>query len=129
MFQRTINSLYQTQECTRPKPRRLLNSERDTKEVYFEHVPAPSFPPKEDHKKPAIPVTLSTVETELAPVTESVAVSALTPKTMPIELEDEGVKARDIVTTIVSRVLKKTTSDVDGTKSIKDLAGGMSTVH
>ncbi|GFF60256.1 fatty acid synthase subunit alpha [Aspergillus udagawae] len=130
MFQRTINSLYQTQECTRPKPRRLLNSERDTKEVYFEHVPAPSsFPPKEDHKKPAIPVTLSTVETELAPVSESVAVSVLTPKSMPIELEDEGVKARDIVTTIVSRVLKKTPSDVDGTKSIKDLAGGRSTLE
>jgi fatty acid synthase subunit alpha len=135
MFQRTINSQYQIQECTRPKPRRLLNSETDTKEVYFEHVQdAPDFKQKQDRKEPgaeeaSVPVSVSTGKAEMAPVSVSVPVSVTTAKAVQTELEDEGVKARDIVKMIVSRVLKKASSDVDGTKSIKALAGGRSTIQ
>ncbi|OJJ67870.1 hypothetical protein ASPBRDRAFT_185551 [Aspergillus brasiliensis CBS 101740] len=127
MFQRTINSKYQTQECTRSKPRRLLNSEKDSKEVYFEHSPTASTPkPKEATNNAPSPVS---VETETAPVAPPVTVPAPRPKPATIEIEDEAVKAQHIVTTIVSKALKKTPSDLDWTKSIKALAGGRSTLE
>ncbi|KAL3429415.1 hypothetical protein BDV09DRAFT_200628 [Aspergillus tetrazonus] len=46
-----------------------------------------------------------------------------------VDLNDESVKARDIVTTILSRVLKEAPSNIHGTKSIKALAGGRSTLE
>lgn len=122
MFQRTINSKYQTQECTRSKPRRLLNSEKDSKEVYFEDSPTASIPKPKEATNNA-PSTVS-VETETAPVAPPVTVPAPRPKPATIEIEDEAVKAQHIVTTIVSKALKKTPSDLDWTKSIKALAGG-----
>lgn len=126
MFQRTLNSKYQSQECTRSTPRRLLNSEKDTQEVYFEDRPgAPDVKSKERTKDAANTATIpSPAKTEVAPVAQPENVSAPKPKPTTIEIEDEGVKAQLIVTAIVSRALKKSPSDVDWTKTIKVLAGG-----
>ncbi|OJI84572.1 hypothetical protein ASPTUDRAFT_76110 [Aspergillus tubingensis CBS 134.48] len=131
MFQRTIDSKYQTQECTRPRPRRLLNSEKNTQEVYFEDSPGVvESKPKERTNDAAKPATKSApVKTDVAPVAQPETISAPTPKPTTIEIEDEGVKAQLIVTAIVSRALKKAPSDVDWTKSIKVLAGGRSTLE
>lgn len=126
MFQRTIDSKYQTQECTRSTPRRLLNSEKNTQEVYFEDSPGVvESKPKERTNDAAKPAAKPSVKTDVAPVAQPETISAPTPKPTTIEIEDEGVKAQLIVTAIVSRALKKAPSDVDWTKSIKVLAGGM----
>ncbi|RDW67215.1 Fatty acid synthase subunit alpha [Aspergillus mulundensis] len=134
MFQRTLGSrTYQTQECTRSKPRRLLNSERDTAEVYFEGDVGILETPGQAVRRKEPSAAKSTPPIEDAPPPVARVVSDAVPEAIPrpvvLELEDEAVKARDIVTTIISRALKKTPRDFDGSKSIKALAGGRSTLE
>ncbi|PYH48719.1 fatty acid synthase subunit alpha [Aspergillus saccharolyticus JOP 1030-1] len=133
MFQRTVTSAqYKTQESTRVKSRKLWSSERDTKDIYYEHTPAaPEVNPKQVTQTEINSSTVSPpVETRIEPAVVPVANSELaTPKPAPIELEDVAVPVRDIVTTILSRALKKAPSEIDETKSIKALAGGRSTLE
>ncbi|EAW11676.1 putative fatty acid synthase subunit alpha [Aspergillus clavatus NRRL 1] len=133
MFQRTLNTIYQTQECTRPEPRRLLNSERDTKEIYYETIPDSRKEQANDKKK-----EVTKQESQVAVKPEAVKQDAVSPDSVPrtaprapvqVDIGDEGVKAQDILLTVVSRALKKAPTDVDGTKSIKALAGGRSTLE
>ncbi|KAL4789296.1 hypothetical protein BDV19DRAFT_397177 [Aspergillus venezuelensis] len=143
MLQRTIGSdVHRVQEyAARSAPRRLLSSERDTKEVYFEAAPAPigagvvatkigqarTGSPKSAARSPS-----ATPEaTAVAPTKDSNAtLPVLLPKPVAIELDDEGVRAREIVTAIVCRALKgASSSDIKGTNSIKALAGGRSTLE
>ncbi|THC98396.1 hypothetical protein EYZ11_002115 [Aspergillus tanneri] len=133
MFKRTINSVYETQECTRASPRRLLNSETDTKEIYYEHVP--DIPEAENNTNDNGLVAQKPGECAAEP-----PITAKAAKTVPVsttaarvpvqvEIDDEGVRTQDIVTAIVSRALKTVPMDIDSTKSIKTLAGGRSTLE
>ncbi|KAL4902743.1 hypothetical protein BDW74DRAFT_186700 [Aspergillus multicolor] len=134
MFQRTLGSKkYQTQEGMRSKLRSLLNSERDTAEIYFDGA-IDSLEEKGQTgkwKEPPAAKPAPTAEDAPLPGPTTLSGSAHEVFTRPVvlELEDESLKARDIAMMIVSRALKKSPADVDRSKSIKTLAGGRSTLE
>ncbi|KAF9890445.1 hypothetical protein FE257_005850 [Aspergillus nanangensis] len=120
MFQRTITNVYETAECARPQPRELLNSEKHTKKLYYENV---------EQGSGEIPSSPGHSSTKTPPKEKTTTVTAPSREPVRIQVDDEPVKAKEVVITIVSRALKKAPADIDVTKSIKSLTGGRSTLE
>ncbi|WEW56696.1 beta subunit of fatty acid synthetase [Emydomyces testavorans] len=109
MFKRTIDTSYKTQEYTLLSPRQLLSSETDTKNIYYEHEAVAL-----QHEAPIGAHFIKIVEpSQPSPGSPTVE-----------EIDDQAVRAQDLVIAIASRALKKSASEIDIMKSIKGLAGG-----
>jgi fatty acid synthase subunit alpha len=129
MMKKTIQSQFKTHDYASSVQRQLLSSEKDVKDIYFEHepvspelIPAPKAGPlaAEPSSSPASDSTpKETTASQPAP--------AATPAAAPAAIaavEDAPLKARDVVVAIISRALKIPVSDVSDAKSIKALSGG-----
>ncbi|KAM5463513.1 putative fatty-acyl-CoA synthase system [Microsporum audouinii] len=135
MFQRTINSLYQTQECILPMQRQLLNSERDTKKVYYEATTDVAIPMDEfKEREGRVELKAANTGSGVVPVAAKSPVDefAIQPARSigaEADIDDRPVKAQEILIAIVSKTLKKALPDIDVSKSLKMLAGGRSTLE
>ncbi|KAJ5345807.1 hypothetical protein N7452_003811 [Penicillium brevicompactum] len=132
MFRKTIDTIYPTQECALPAPRQLLHSEKNTDDIYYRGVP------DQTESLQTEPQTQTTTQSQPAPadsapkVTVEVTTTALPTPRVHVEvvsIEDQNVQARDIIFAIVGRALKRAASEIDGSKSIKALAEGRSTLE
>ncbi|CAG8909361.1 unnamed protein product [Penicillium egyptiacum] len=133
MLRKTIDTIYPTKECTLPAPRQLLHSEKDTDEIYYTakpdqlntvqtqtHAETQISPPTTEAVLPSPTVTVEVTTTALPSPKVNVQVT---------NIEDQSIQAQDVVFAIVARALKRAAAEIDGSKSIKALAEGRSTLE
>ncbi|EKV04372.1 Fatty acid synthase subunit alpha, putative [Penicillium digitatum] len=133
MLRKTIDTIHSTKECTLPAPRQLLHSEKDLDEIYYTGQPdqfnpvqietqteTQMSPPKPEAALPAPTATMDVTTTALPSSRVHVEV---------VEIDDQSIQAQDIVFAIVARALKRVTAEIDGSKSIKALTEGRSTLE
>ncbi|EEP79613.1 fatty acid synthase alpha subunit [Uncinocarpus reesii 1704] len=131
MFKRTIDSKYRTQDYALRVPRQLLSSETDTKKIYYEdEIPtSPKTKPVTAPSRDSTSLRASPLPKPLDQNPNLPQIPASAKHHINEEIVDQNVKATDLIVAIVSRALKKSSLDIDATKSVKDLAGGRSTLE
>ncbi|CRG88166.1 fatty acid synthase subunit alpha, fungi type [Talaromyces islandicus] len=133
MLRKTIQSKFKTSDLASGLERQMLWPEKDAKDVYYEHDPV--IPSSTASKEPSISETpvpnnsFSSAEVNLpaAPVISSKPEPPIGITLAP--LEDRLPVANEVLLVLLAKSLKVSTEQVVGSKSIKALTGGRSTLE
>ncbi|EAU85370.1 fatty acid synthetase alpha subunit [Coprinopsis cinerea okayama7 len=125
MATRTLKAKYETADGSVSHTRSIFCHSKNQKEIYYQFEDEPEAPPAEEAAPEPSPVA--------APAAAAAPVPAAAPAPAsagPVaSVEDEPIKAIEILTVIVAQKLKKKVDEVPLSKSIKDLVGGKSTLQ
>ncbi|KAI4254027.1 MAG: hypothetical protein LQ352_003350 [Teloschistes flavicans] len=126
MARRTVEVRYAARDAVRSVERQYLSCISDVKDLYFEYVAATEPTSTnvkdadqdfvQDHATVATPTKLP----ESTPLTKAIATASTA---------DVPVSAKEVVQNLVAHKLKKQSKAIQGGKSIKELAGGKSTLQ
>ncbi|KAG9242263.1 putative 3-oxoacyl-synthase [Calycina marina] len=123
MAKRTIKSQHQVKDSTLSIKRQLLSADADLAEIYYEVAPQTGAIPKVENRSPPLPPHTPAEENQTA-------------KSAPIALAsnsskkpDLQVTALEIIIGIVAQKLKKTSSNISASSTIKSLVSGRSTLE
>ena len=122
MAKRTIKSKYEVEDATLSRRRQLLSGDTDIAEIYYEVDPQSSGSgnTSNDPPPPYSPEPIVSEAAKQSPVPARTK-AARSSKRKP----DAPIAAQEILVGIVAQKLKKTSSDIAVTSTIKSLASGM----
>ncbi len=129
MAKQTADSMYADRDLARSIRRKLLSTKSDSKEVYYEYEPVEDEPSLDVStprtKPPTSPVPISPAGTEQlqTPFQSSALLTAAS------KIQDVPVSAQEVVRSLIARKFNQGFEDISIGKSIKDLAGGKSTLQ
>lgn len=128
MAKRTIKSKYEDQDATLSRRRQLLSGDTDLAQIYYEVDPQPTPAEKSSTEG-------NGTSDSPPPYSEPAAAEAAKPSSSPAQTlaatsskrkPDTPVTALEILVGIVAQKLKKQSSDISTTSTIKALASGKS---
>lgn len=132
MAKRTVKSKYEAQDATLSRRRHLLSGDTDLADIYYEVDPQPALAvpsPRSDivvNDSPppysSEPSSLESLNSAPAPLRTNAARSSK-------KKLDSPVTALEILVGVVAQKLKRTSSDIAVTSTIKYLAGGRLSTH
>ncbi|KAF5649394.1 acyl transferase acyl hydrolase lysophospholipase [Fusarium sp. NRRL 52700] len=131
MAKRTISKKYGEHDAALREPRLLKSFDEHAAEIYYEAIPSTA----QKHRPTAAqdPVPVPKAAPKVAPPVPVVTASSPEPErqapTMPINVEDVPIQARDVIVATVAQKLRKQFLDIDCSKSIAHLCGGRSTME
>jgi fatty acid synthase subunit alpha len=121
MATRTLKAKYESEDSSVSRTRIILCHAKNTKEVYYQFEDAPPEVSQSDDS--------TTAAAEAAPQVVVAAVAAPPRSSAAVALEDEPLKATNVLRTIVAQKLKKRSDEIPLSKTIKELVGGKSTLQ
>ncbi|KAL8642495.1 MAG: hypothetical protein Q9228_000813 [Teloschistes exilis] len=125
MAKRTVEVRYAARDAVRSVERQYLSCTSDAKDLYFEYMPATESMPtnvedaKQSVQDPATAATQAKLP-ESTPLTKAIATASTA---------DVPVSAKEVIQNLVAHKLKKQSRAIQVAKSIKELAGGKSTLQ
>ncbi|KAH8693925.1 fatty acid synthase alpha subunit [Talaromyces proteolyticus] len=127
MIKRTIETKRKTRDLATGLQRQLLWPEKDTKDVYCEPEPVPLTPDVPTQTEKTASSTPQT--TSQQPISTSAPAPTAVAQVKLAPVEDRLPSAREVLFVLLSKGLKISVGQVTGSKSLKALTGGRSTLE
>jgi len=125
MAKRTLASRYRQTDSARYIKRKLLSYENNVQEICYEEHQNEKLPAEDSIPEHPRNPDVKEEKVDKAPPQPLANAPAAPSTTTPLRIDDKPVPAKEILVTIVALKLKKSVAEIQLTKSIKQLVGGL----